>query len=99
MTEKCNDSLVPGHATYEGARHYAARFPDAAAAGNYRKPRGCASPTEDAPLISSVGIGTYLGTPDASTDQAYVDALVAAVESGINIIDSAINYRFQRSER
>jgi aryl-alcohol dehydrogenase-like predicted oxidoreductase len=32
-------------------------------------------------------------------DAGYAAALVAAVEYGINVIDSAINYRFQRSER
>jgi aryl-alcohol dehydrogenase-like predicted oxidoreductase len=32
-------------------------------------------------------------------DAGYAAALVAAVENGINVIDSAINYRFQRSER
>ena len=30
---------------------------------------------------------------------AYTDAIVAAVEGGFNVIDSAINYRLQRSER
>lgn len=49
--------------------------------------------------MSSLGIGTYLGEPDAATDQAYMDAVVAAVEGGINVVDMAINYRFQRSER
>jgi diketogulonate reductase-like aldo/keto reductase len=53
--------------------------------------KGCGSPR--------IGIGTYLGEPDERTDQAYADAVVAAVESGANVIDSAINYRFQRSER
>jgi len=61
-------------------------------------PRGT-SASNRACRLSSIGIGTYLGEPDARTDQAYVDAIVAAVESGGNVIDSAINYRFQRSER
>src|SRR5262249_32020519 len=34
-----------------------------------------------------------------TTDQRYSDAVVRAVELGINVIDSAANYRFQRSER
>lgn len=50
-------------------------------------------------LASSIGIGTYLGDADEEVDQAYFDAIVGAVESGINLIDTAINYRFQRSER
>jgi aryl-alcohol dehydrogenase-like predicted oxidoreductase len=32
-------------------------------------------------------------------DAGYAAALVAAVENGINVIDTAINYRLQRSER
>ena len=49
--------------------------------------------------LSSVGIGTYLGDADDETDAAYVDALVKAFETGCNVIDTAINYRHQRSER
>lgn len=49
--------------------------------------------------LSSVGIGTYLGEADETTGKEYEDALEAAVLSGCNVIDSAINYRFQLSER
>jgi aryl-alcohol dehydrogenase-like predicted oxidoreductase len=78
-------------ATSEGTKKYAARFANRAAAGHFREAQGL--------WLSSIGIGTYLGEPDARTDHAYADAIVAAVESGANVIDSAINYRFQRSER
>jgi aryl-alcohol dehydrogenase-like predicted oxidoreductase len=49
--------------------------------------------------FSSLGIGTYLGKPNETTDSGYTAAIVAAVESGFNLIDTAINYRLQRSER
>ena len=49
--------------------------------------------------VASLGIGTYLGGLDDGADAAYIDALVAAGESGINLFDCAINYRQQRSER
>jgi len=49
--------------------------------------------------VSTLGIGTYLGEADAATDAAYTEAVIAAVESGFNVIDTAINYRLQRSER
>jgi aryl-alcohol dehydrogenase-like predicted oxidoreductase len=49
--------------------------------------------------LSSIGIGTYLGNPDEATDVRYTKAVVRAVELGVNVIDSAANYRFQRSER
>jgi len=90
---------MTGHAEHDGTRRYAARFAASAAPGNYRPARGCASPGERAPLLSSVGIGTYLGSADPTTDQAYTAALIEAVQGGINVIDSAINYRLQRSER
>jgi len=50
-------------------------------------------------VVSSVGIGTYLGDPTPAVDDDYREAIVAAVESGINVVDTAINYRHQRSER
>ena len=74
-----------------GTRNYAARFSGRAAEGHFRIAHDRA--------FSSVGIGTYLGNPDARTDAAYTQAVAEAVRSGINVMDSAINYRFQRSER
>jgi aryl-alcohol dehydrogenase-like predicted oxidoreductase len=81
-----------GSATAEGTLRYAARFQGRAAPGHFREIRGGL-------VLSSIGIGTYLGEPDEATDGAYRNAVVAAVEGGINVVDSAINYRFQRSER
>jgi aryl-alcohol dehydrogenase-like predicted oxidoreductase len=49
--------------------------------------------------VSSIGIGTYLGEPTAADDAAYVDSVEHGVRSGINLIDTALNYRGQRSER
>jgi len=49
--------------------------------------------------ISSIGVGTYLGDPTDPVDVRYRDAIETALESGINVIDTAINYRCQRSER
>jgi aryl-alcohol dehydrogenase-like predicted oxidoreductase len=77
-------------ATPEGTRRFAARFP-AAAEGHFRDAQRLA--------LSSVGMGTYLGNPDEKTDRGYTAAMVEAVQSGLNVIDAAINYRFQRSER
>ena len=82
---------MPSFATTEGTSRYAKRFADRAAEGHFRERNGL--------QLSSIGIGTYLGEPDAATDQSYTDAIVAAVSSGVNVLDSAINYRFQRSER
>jgi aryl-alcohol dehydrogenase-like predicted oxidoreductase len=49
--------------------------------------------------LSSLGIGTYLGNPDPATDGKYTSAVLRAVELGINVIDTAVNYRYQKSER
>ena len=49
--------------------------------------------------VSSIGLGTYLGDADERTDGLYADAVETAVTSGCNLIDTAINYRCQRSER
>jgi len=78
-------------ATQEGTKRYADKFREYAADGHFRNVRDLA--------LSSLGIGTYLGPPNESTDAGYAAAIVAAVESGINVVDSAINYRLQRSER
>ncbi|MFY9690689.1 MAG: aldo/keto reductase [Candidatus Acidiferrales bacterium] len=83
---------IPGRATAQGTLRYAARFQGRTAAGHFREIQGGL-------LFSSIGIGTYLGEPDAATDKGYADAVVAALEGGINVVDSAINYRLQRSER
>jgi aryl-alcohol dehydrogenase-like predicted oxidoreductase len=78
-------------ATAEGTARYGARFREFEQAGFYRTAQGL--------RISSLGIGTYLGQPDEATDRAYADAVREAVTSGVNFIDTAINYRHQRSER
>ena len=50
-------------------------------------------------VVSSIGLGTYLGDPTDAADDAYHEAVVSALESGVNVLDTAINYRHQRSER
>ena len=49
--------------------------------------------------LSNVGIGTYLGNPDSETDTEVKDAVKKSIISGINVIDTAINYRAQKAER
>ena len=76
-------------ATSEGTAAYARRL--AAAPGHFRPAFGL--------TVSSLGLGTYLGREDDATDRAYVEAIQAAVEGGINVLDTAVSYRLQRSER
>lgn len=79
------------HASEDGTLRFAERFQQARAAGHFR--------LADQLMLSTLGIGTYLGAADNSTDDRYAASIVRAVEGGINVIDTAINYRFQRSER
>ncbi len=82
---------LQNHATSEATTRYADRFSGRAATDHFRERHGL--------MLSSIGIGTYLGNPDDATDTNYANAVVHAVENGVNVIDSAANYRFQRSER
>jgi aryl-alcohol dehydrogenase-like predicted oxidoreductase len=90
--ESSKNDLLPGRATPEGTKRYSERFTGSAARGHFRQAAGGLT-------VSSIGIGTYLGEPDAPTDRAYTESVIAAGEGGINLIDTAINYRLQRSER
>ena len=83
MSAKC--------ATPEGTARYRQRFTDRLAPTHFRVQHGL--------VLSSIGIGTYLGNADDATDNSYTRSVVRAVELGVNVIDSAANYRFQRSER
>ncbi len=82
--------LIPGHATPEGTAHFRDRFA-ARLPGHFRQAQGL--------WLSSIGLGTYLGDPTPAYDLLYRDAATRAVEMGTNVIDSAVNYRHQRSER
>lgn len=84
---------LPGSnfATPEGTERFKKRFENRWAPGHYRHQQGL--------WLSSIGLGTYLGNDDEACDRAYTAAIVRAVELGANVLDTAINYRFQRSER
>ena len=89
--------MIEGFATPEGTRRFAERFPALRQAGHFRQPKHALGLAELS--FSSLGLGTYLGEPDDAADQLYTQAIETALRSGINILDSAINYRHQRSER
>src|SRR6476661_4101533 len=74
-------------ATRDGTVRYRERFPHA----HFSEQHGL--------VLSSIGIGTYLGNADEAADESYTRSVVRAVQLGVNVIDSAANYRFQRSER
>jgi aryl-alcohol dehydrogenase-like predicted oxidoreductase len=78
-------------ATSEGTAAYALRLADTAAEGHFRRALGL--------TVSSIGLGTYLGREDDATDRSYREAIEAAVSGGVNVLDTAVSYRLQRSER
>ncbi|MEP6820469.1 MAG: aldo/keto reductase [bacterium] len=82
---------TPTSATLEGTLRYRERFKDSAAENHFREQHSL--------RLSSIGTGTYLGNADDETDRRYTTAIGRAVELGANVIDTAANYRFQRSER
>jgi len=80
---------LPGHATAEGGERVASRR-GGDSVSFYRAVQDL--------VISSVGIGTYRGAMDNETDAAYAAAVHAALQSGVSLIDTSLNYRHQRSE-
>eukprot|EP00744_Colponema_vietnamica_P025789 GILI01038045.1.p1 GENE.GILI01038045.1~~GILI01038045.1.p1 ORF type:complete len:423 (+),score=100.24 GILI01038045.1:57-1271(+) len=84
---------LPGAATAEGTQRYSKRNPQVPAQ-HFRKPLGVDL------SLSTMGVGTYLGAPDRPTDKLVEDAIVNSVRSGgFNVIDTALNYRYQKAER
>ena len=49
--------------------------------------------------VGALGIGTYLGDCTDAEDDRYDETIRDALASGVNLIDTASNYRCQRSER
>ena len=89
---KTLEALVEGRATPEGTRRFQQRFARDQADHFYR-------PLADGTIVSSLGLGTYLGECDDAEDGRYTATVIAALEKGVNLLDTAINYRCQRSER
>lgn len=87
-----SDMTASERATAEGTAAYRVRHGKDVVADFFRD-------TAAGLTISSVGIGTYLGECSDEDDAAYVQSLRVALTSGINVVDTAINYRCQRSEQ
>lgn len=83
--------MIAGRATHQGTARYAGRG-RAVVPEHFRI-------IEGGLRLSSVGIGTYLGREDDVTDVAYRRSVARALERSLNVVDTAINYRHQRSER
>ena len=82
-------TLRAGRATAEGPRRYASRFPGRP--GHFRCP--------DVLTLSSLSLGTRGGEPGGADDLLYRGAVATCLESGINVINTALSDRMQTSER
>ena len=81
--------MISGFATLEGTAKFAQN--SGVNQANFNKFQNL--------MLSNVGIGTYLGDADAITDQLVTSAVKQSILSGINVVDTAINYRAQKAER
>lgn len=91
MTTSLETATLAGHATVKATSRLSNRFAKRFDPDFYR-------PSLDGLSTSSIGIGTYLGESDDDDDARYLETIGRAVAEGINLIDTAINYRCQRSE-
>ena len=82
--------MITGNATADGTALLAKKH-GSLPAGHWRSAMGL--------TLSSVGLGTYLGNADPITDGKYTAAALQVLGAGINVLDTAANYRYQRSER
>jgi aryl-alcohol dehydrogenase-like predicted oxidoreductase len=84
-------AMIAGRATAEGTERYRRRFEGVLAEGHFHRLGDL--------WLSSIGLGTYLGEDSEAVDAAYEEAVIEALAAGCNVLDTAINYRHQRSER
>jgi len=82
--------VIQGKATSEGTLNFSKKN-SSMNQSNYKKIHGL--------TLSNVGVGTYLGDATESTDILVKNAVKDSILSGINVIDTAINYRSQKAER
>jgi aryl-alcohol dehydrogenase-like predicted oxidoreductase len=85
-------AMIAGYATAEGTARYVARVAGQIPAEHFRSLAGGIQ-------AASVGLGTYLGREDDATDSAYTKVAARLLPRGVNVLDTAVNYRHQRSER
>ena len=80
---------IPGRATPQGTRRFAARFPELP--GHFRCP--------DRLSVSSFGLGTRAGEIGGVDDLLYRQAVPELLAGGVNLFDTALSDRMQTSER
>lgn len=83
---------APLSATPEGTFRYASRFDE-------HQKNGFFNYSGQGLSLSSFGIGTYKGEVSEQADEAWAASIHLGLQSGVNVLDTAIRYRAMRSER
>ncbi|MGH8746196.1 MAG: aldo/keto reductase, partial [Burkholderiales bacterium] len=83
--------MIPGHATRAATEAYAASVGAACAPGHY------SDFLNQHLKLSSLGVGSFPGAADDATDQAVARIVERALVSGLNVIDTAVHYRYGRA--
>ena len=76
-------ALIAGHATSEGTRGYVEGFGATLGEGHF------SDFLKTRIRLSSIGIGTFPGEASPEVDAAYAAIISRALQSGINVIDTA----------
>lgn len=89
-----SEAPLKGFATSEATENYSKRNTDSINKNHFR------TLYDSNLLVSSIGLGTYIGAPDDINDFYIYNAVKTCVLSGaVNVIDTAINYRYMKSEK
>lgn len=87
------DNPIKGIATKDKTKFYSQRNTENVHKSNFKE-------TYEGLTISSLGLGSYVGKPDDLTDfYLYNSVKNSVLSGGINHIDTAINYRYMKSEK
>lgn len=89
-------SYIPGRADAAGTANFAQKIGSSAGPAHFRtfKVGGDVGDL----VVSSIGIGTYLGDDTDAVDREYIESMTRSMTLGINLIDTASNFRNMRSE-
>lgn len=84
-------ALIQGHATAPGTRSYVERFGAELGEGHF------SDFLKTRIRLSSIGLGTFPGEASPEVDAAYAAIISQALQSGLNVVDTAAHYRYGRS--
>ena len=90
LLKRDGDRLLAGTATAEATMAYSRRQGEAFDRGHYSDFRGGVK-------LSAIGLGSFPGAATDTADRALADIVFRGVTSGLNVIDTAVHYRYGRS--